>query len=135
MEDKEQFEALVKADVAKIQERFDALVNAKAVAVLTPYRDAILALAEMVRNAAPDSQKKHQTTPKAKRAPAEPRVVEGAVEAAAGFAIGQKVRYRQGRGEFEATVEVNDKNTGELVLKRLSDGKIVRRPATKVTAA
>lgn len=118
-----------------MQEQFEALVNKGVAKALSPYRDAILELAEMVRNAAPDAQKKHQTTPKAKRAPAEPRVVKGAIEAAAGFAIGQKVHYRQGRGEFEATVEVADKNTGELVLKRLSDGKIVRRPATKVTSA
>lgn len=119
----------------EIQEQFEALVNKGVAKALSPYRDAIIALAELVRSAAPDAQEKRPAATRAKRASAEPRVVKGAVEASKQFSVGQKVRYRQGRGEFEATVEVNDQNAGELVLNRVSDGKIVRRPATKVTAA
>lgn len=117
----------------EIKEQFEALVKEGVVEALSPYRDAILAMAELVRSAAPAATEKRPAA--RKKEAAEPRVVKGAVEASKQFSVGQKVRYRQGRGEFEATVEVNDQNAGELVLNRVSDGKIVRRPATKVTAA
>ncbi|MBI5548311.1 MAG: hypothetical protein HY901_30895 [Deltaproteobacteria bacterium] len=50
------------------------------------------------------------------------------------FSVGQSVSYRQGRGSFAATVTDIDFEGGELVLKRVSDGKEVVRPATKVEA-
>ena len=51
------------------------------------------------------------------------------------FKEGQKVRFKQGRGEFEATVTSIDSNTNTLTLKRDRDGKRVERPASKVYAA
>src|SRR5215211_8035882 len=51
------------------------------------------------------------------------------------FKEGQKVRFKQGRGEFDATVASIDGNTNTLTLKRDRDGKRVERPASKVYAA
>ena len=51
------------------------------------------------------------------------------------FKEGQKVRFKQGRGEFDATVTSIDSNTNTLTLKRDRDGKRVERPASKVYAA
>ena len=45
------------------------------------------------------------------------------------------VTYRQGRGSFEARIVRFDSEKKELVLERLSDGKRVVRPASKVHAA
>src|ERR687887_1631675 len=47
------------------------------------------------------------------------------------FKEGQKVRFKQGRGEFDATVTSIDSNTNTLTLKRDRDGKRVERPASK----
>jgi hypothetical protein len=51
------------------------------------------------------------------------------------FADGQTVRYRQGRGEFEATVISIDKQRNVLTLRRVSDKKEVDRPPSKVYTA
>jgi len=42
------------------------------------------------------------------------------------------VRYRQGRGSFEARIVRFDSETKMLTLERLSDGLRVLRPASKV---
>lgn len=116
----------------EIQEQFEALVNKGVAKALEPYSEAIIALAKLVRSAEPEAQEERTEAPRAKRKAAEPRIYKDAVEAAKNFSVGQKVRYRQGRGEFEATVEEVNQNRGELVLKRVTDGKIVERPASKV---
>jgi hypothetical protein len=51
------------------------------------------------------------------------------------FAVGQEVRYKQGRGAFNATVKAVDENAKTLTLARVSDGKQVVRPFDKVTPA
>ena len=48
------------------------------------------------------------------------------------FHDGQAVRYKQGRGEFAASVVSIDKDAGTLTLERTKDGKKVVRPAFKV---
>lgn len=48
------------------------------------------------------------------------------------FSTGQTVRYKQGRGEFEAKVIAINTEDNTLTLERLSDGKRVDRPAAKV---
>ncbi|HTP30287.1 MAG TPA: hypothetical protein VMK12_32105 [Anaeromyxobacteraceae bacterium] len=50
------------------------------------------------------------------------------------FTLGQKVRYRQGRGAFEALVTKIDPAGNALTLQRISDSKIVVRPPSKVMA-
>jgi len=45
---------------------------------------------------------------------------------------GQTVLYRQGRGEFEATVVSVDSTASTVVLKRTTDGKTVSRPFAKL---
>ena len=45
------------------------------------------------------------------------------------------VRYRQGRGFFEARIVRFDSATKTLTLERLSDGQRVMRPASKVYPA
>lgn len=54
---------------------------------------------------------------------------------ASAFSEGQKVRYKQGRGEFDATVTKIDAGNNVLTLQRVSDGKKVDRPAAKVYPA
>jgi len=51
---------------------------------------------------------------------------------ASALSEGQRVRYRQGRGNFEATVVQVRSETNSVVIERLMDGKRVVRPATKV---
>jgi len=51
------------------------------------------------------------------------------------FREGQTVHYKQGRGEFEASVVAIDLAAGSLLLERAKDGKKVNRPAAKVYAA
>jgi sRNA-binding protein len=48
------------------------------------------------------------------------------------FREGQVVKYRQGRGEFEATVLAVDVENNSVKLERKKDGKKVERPATKI---
>lgn len=117
----------------EIQKQFEALVAQGVAKALSPYRDAIIALADLVRSAAPDAVEKRPAA--RKRSDAEPRVVKGAVEAAKNFSVGLEVTYRQGRGSFIATVQAIQSETGTLVLKRNQDGKIVERPASKVEVA
>ncbi len=51
---------------------------------------------------------------------------------ASAFSAGQTVRYRQGRGEFEAKVVEIDSATNTVTVERVSDGKQVQRPAAKI---
>ena len=48
------------------------------------------------------------------------------------FKVGQAVRYRQGRGEFEATITAVDVEGGMVSIERTSDGKKLDRPASKI---
>jgi hypothetical protein len=48
---------------------------------------------------------------------------------------GTKVRYRQGRGEFEAEVIKLDEARGVVTLLRSKDSKKIKRPAAKVYQA
>ncbi|HEY3450864.1 MAG TPA: hypothetical protein VGK67_31190 [Myxococcales bacterium] len=57
-----------------------------------------------------------------------------AAKAAKAFSVGDMVSYKQGRGTFEATVLEIDEATGLMKVQRLSDGKKVVRPASKVSA-
>jgi len=79
--------------------------------------------APRVRKARATRQKELAPTPLPPAAPPRPR---------AGHEI---VTYRQGRGSFEARIVRFDSEKKELVLERLSDGKRVVRPASKVYTA
>jgi len=61
--------------------------------------------------------------------------LKAAVRAAKKLSAGQKVTYKQGRGAFDAKVVGVDAAAGTVVLERAKDGKKVKRPAAKVTAA
>ncbi|SDY41026.1 PspA, partial [Myxococcus xanthus] len=56
-------------------------------------------------------------------------------EAPVSFAVGQEVRYKQGRGAFNATVKAVDEKAKTVTVARVSDGKQVVRPFDKVTPA
>ncbi|NVJ18872.1 PspA [Myxococcus sp. AM010] len=56
-------------------------------------------------------------------------------EASVSFAVGQEVRYKQGRGAFNATVKAVDEKAKTVTVARVSDGKQVVRPFDKVTPA
>ena len=51
------------------------------------------------------------------------------------FKVGQAVKYRQGRGEFEATVSAVDTGTNIVSIERIKDGKKIDRPASKLYEA
>lgn len=51
------------------------------------------------------------------------------------FQVGQAVSYKQGRGDFEATVVSVELDTNTVTVQRDSDGKEVSRPASKISAA
>jgi len=51
------------------------------------------------------------------------------------FSNGQTVRYKQGRGEFEAKIVKIDATANRVTVERAKDGKKVVRPADKVYAA
>lgn len=51
------------------------------------------------------------------------------------FSEGQSVQYKQGRGTFDARIVAIDAEKGALTLERVTDGKKVVRPASKVIAA
>ncbi|CAM4543421.1 hypothetical protein [Myxococcus xanthus] len=53
--------------------------------------------------------------------------------ASVSFAVGQEVRYRQGRGAFSAKVKAVDEKAKTVTVERVSDGKQVARPFDKVT--
>ncbi|QQR46213.1 MULTISPECIES: PspA [Myxococcus] len=56
-------------------------------------------------------------------------------EAPVSFAVGQEVRYKQGRGAFNAKVKAVDEKAKTVTVARVSDGKQVVRPFDKVTSA
>ncbi|NOK05932.1 MULTISPECIES: PspA [Myxococcus] len=56
-------------------------------------------------------------------------------EAPVSFAVGQEVRYKQGRGAFNAKVKAVDEKAKTVTVERVSDGKQVVRPFDKVTPA
>ncbi len=70
--------------------------------------------------------------PKAKRASRAPRA--DAIEAAAALSVGAIVSYKQGRGEFKASIEKVDREAGTVELLRSTDGKRLVRPANLVGA-
>jgi hypothetical protein len=117
-----------------------SLVASEVERALDPYRALLERLAEFAG------------VPTAvKRGPGRPPKVEGlAVERrrgrrpgpskggrgdAARFHAGQSVRYKQGRGIFDATVTDIDVENDVLTLQRAKDGKKVDRPAAKVYEA
>lgn len=55
--------------------------------------------------------------------------------AASKFEAGMAVRYRQGRGEFDAKVASVDVEKNQVALVRAKDGKKVNRPASKIYPA
>lgn len=62
------------------------------------------------------------------------RAGKDAAKAAKELKVGQKVSYKQGRGAFDAKVLEIDEATGLVKVQRLSDGKKVARPASKLSA-
>ena len=52
-------------------------------------------------------------------------------KAARSFKPGNVVKYRQGRGTFEAFV-IRTEPDGDVVVERIADGKRVKRPAAKL---
>ena len=113
------------------------LVVAEIEQTLEPYRNVLDRLGNLM-GAAPAAA---PAAPRAARRPARRGRGRGRAAAAEGkgdastFGIGQTVRYRQGRGLFEATVSKIDVAAGVLTLQRKSDGKVVSRPASKVIAS
>ena len=59
------------------------------------------------------------------------RTAKAARKAAKAYEPGDVVHYRQGRGTFEAFV-IRTEPDGEIVVERVSDGKRVKRPASKL---
>jgi len=108
--------------------------------VMTPYMDVLERLANAfggaapARKAAPAARAAAAPAVRARRGPGRPRRAGGGGGKgdASKFSVGQAVRYKQGRGEFTATVVATDPGTNMVTVKREKDGKEVQRPAAKV---
>jgi hypothetical protein len=123
--------------VADLNAAVQSIVASEVQAVLDPYRSVLDRLARFMGSApAPRASGGAKAAPAVRR-PA--RRARGARKASAklakGFEVGQTVTYKQGRGEFEATVKAIDLDAGTLQLVRVSDGKKVVRPGAKVRTA
>ena len=126
------------------------IVATEVAAVIAPYQTILARMASFMGSAAP-------ATATVRRGPGRPRksaapvaaaakparrkqrrrgsVAKAGAKAAAKFTEGQRVIYKQGRGAFEAKVLSVDIAKGKVTLERVSDGKKVKRPAAKVSAA
>ncbi|MBI5547325.1 MAG: hypothetical protein HY901_25870 [Deltaproteobacteria bacterium] len=107
------------------------LVAAEVERALEPYRLMLDRLASVIgakpERAAPGRAPKAGAAPR--RGPKPARAGKGD---ASKFQEGQAVRYRQGRGEFEATVLAIDTERNVVTVERAKDGKKVERPAAKI---
>ena len=113
-----------------------AIVAEEVKAQLAPYADVLGDLQKLVGTDIPRRgpgrpvarAEKPRRTPRADKA----MVSDAAKEAVKNYREDQLVRYKQGRGEFEAKVIGIDLEMGMLKLERTSDKKQVARPADKV---
>ena len=124
------------------------IVADEVAAVLAPYQGILARMASFVgtgaalatvhrgpgrprKNAAPAVAAKPAHRKQRRRG----SVAKAAARAAKKFTEGQRVIYKQGRGAFEAKVVSVDVAKGKVTVERVKDGKKVKRPAAKVTAA
>jgi hypothetical protein len=116
-----------------------SLVAEAVESALAPHRHILERLAELLDGAAPQKRgpgrpPKSAAAPKRKgrRRGGKARKASGAAKH---FSAGEKVIYKQGRGSFEAMIVRTDAAKGLVTIERISDGKRVVRPATKLKAA
>jgi sRNA-binding protein len=106
---------------------------------LEPYRDLLAGMAKLAGGEAPRRRPgrpaavRAEAAPAARRGPGRPRKSAGTD--ASKFTVGQAVRYKQGRGEFDASIVRIDPETNVVTLERSKDKKQVERPADKIYAA
>jgi hypothetical protein len=108
--------------------------------VMSPYTDVLRRLASAFGTGLPQPAagrgpgRGAGAAKKARRSAGRPRknTVKVGKGDASKFEVGQGVRYKQGRGEFTATVVARDTETHMLTVRREKDGKEVQRPASKV---
>jgi sRNA-binding protein len=103
---------------------------------LEPYKRTLQALATLsgVR-AGPGRPPGSKNVRRGRRVQAKRRSSGRAVGDASKFSVGQGVRYKQGRGEFDAKILKIDQDANRVTVERSNDGKKVVRPADKVYAA
>lgn len=117
-----------------------AIVAEEVKTQLAPYADVLVDLQKLVgtdmtvrrgpgRPTAPRADKPRRA---AARGDKPALVSEAAKTEVLKYQEGQQVRYKQGRGEFEAIIVGIDAEMGMLKLERTSDKKQVARPADKV---
>ncbi|MGI5865874.1 MAG: hypothetical protein ACOX6T_27980 [Myxococcales bacterium] len=120
-----------------LEARIRALVAEEVKNQLEPYRDMLKEIADFVGGEArrrPGRPPRAATAGAPARAPAR-RARRAAGADASRFHEGQLVRYKQGRGEFEAKVVAIDTKANLVTLERISDKKQVERPADKIYEA
>jgi sRNA-binding protein len=116
------------------------LVSAEVEKTLQPYRQMLERFAQAIGSAPAARGPGRPRKVAAEAAPArrggrKARKAVAVAGDAAKFSEGQSVRYKQGRGEFEAKVVSVDKETNIVTVERAKDGKVVARPAAKIYAA
>jgi len=113
-----------------------ALVADEVERTLEPYRHLLDRMAHFVGAEAPRRSARPARVAAAGGRPGRGRGRKGGRKADAGrFHEGQLVRYKQGRGEFEAKVLKVDADNNSVFLERVNDGKKVERPAHKIYEA
>lgn len=117
-----------------LEARIRALVAEEVKHQLEPYRDMLKEIADFVGG---EARRRPGRPPRAAapgapaRAPARRSARAGGVDASR-FHEGQLVRYKQGRGEFEAKVIAVDTKANLVTIERTTDKKHVERPAGKI---
>lgn len=117
-----------------IDELVKALVAKEVESQLKKYTEAMNKLSQAVKSGAVAGVAAAPKADKPRRA-AKPIVSDAAKAAVVKYQMDQIVSYKQGRGSFNAKVIGIDVNNGLLKVQRLSDNKVVDRPADKVYAA
>ena len=100
---------------ANLEAAIRAIVSEEVSRALAPYQSALKALA---------------TLSGGRRGPGRPKGSRNHAKGdASKFSVGHAVRYKQGRGEFEAKVVRVDVEANSVTVERVKDGKKVTRPA------
>ncbi|MGC4120513.1 MAG: hypothetical protein QM765_39220 [Myxococcales bacterium] len=120
---------------ASIDAAIRSIVADQVAAAMDPYRAIFERLEAFLGNAparrGPGRPRKDPAAPQRRATRAGG---QDAAKAAQAFKVGQTVSYKQGRGTFDAKVLEIDEATGMMKVQRLSDGKKVVRPASKIDA-
>jgi len=119
---------------ADLNAAVQSIIASEVQAVLQPYLPALDHLAKFLGGAPVRSTPANAATIVRHAKRRARRAGKVTASSTGAFEVGQTVIYKQGRGKFLATVRAVDIKAGTLQLVRVSDGKKIARPSSKVRA-